>query len=71
MLSVGFYPSFSAFTFPFVITAMGLKLTSGFLKLKFSSSLLSYPAWAIEILAVSLVLFVLIRYLNYLIQSQH
>lgn len=68
MLSVGFYPSFSAFTFPFVITAIGLKMTSSFLEQEFGSILLRYPARMVEILAVSLVLFVLFKYSSYLIQ---
>ncbi len=69
MLSVGFYPSFSAFTFPFVITAIGLKLAAKYLKAEFSISLLSYPALAVEILSIILVLFVLIKYLDYLFQD--
>jgi exfoliative toxin A/B len=66
MLSVGFYPSFSAFTFPFVITAIGLKSTSSFLEQKFGSTLLLYPARMVEILSVGLVLFVLVKYLSHL-----
>lgn len=69
MLAVRFYPSFSAFTFPFVITAIGLKLTTGFLSQEFGSSLLYYPARGVEFLSVGLVLFVLIKYLGYLIKN--
>ncbi len=68
MIAVGFYPSFSAFTFPFVITAIGLKLTSGFLVKEFNSTLLLYPARMAEILSVGLVLFVLFKYLSHFIQ---
>ncbi|GAB6099235.1 TDT family transporter [Halanaerocella petrolearia] len=65
MIRVGFYPSFSGFTFPFVITAIGLKLTTKFLEEQFGNSLLSYPAHIMELLSVILVLFVLIKYLGY------
>lgn len=70
MLSVGFYPSFSAFTFPYVITAMGLKLTSNFLKPEFNHYFLPYLARTIEILSITLVFFVLSKYLSYLIPRQ-
>ena len=66
MLSVGFYPSFSAFTFPFVITAIALKLTSNYLINEFSIQFLKYPANIIEILAIILVSFVFFRYTIFL-----
>ena len=66
MLAVGFYPSFSAFTFPFVITAIGLKLTNNYLINKFSLQFLKYPAVIIEILAIILVSFVFFKYLLFL-----
>lgn len=69
MIAVGFYPSFSAFTFPFVITAIGLKLTTKFLGEQFSNFLLGYPAQIMELLAIVLVLFVLIKYLGYFQQD--
>ncbi|MBM7625034.1 TDT family transporter [Sporohalobacter salinus] len=65
MLKVGFYPSFSAFTFPFVITAIGLKLTTKFLGEQFGNPLLGYFARIMEGLSVILVLFVLFKYLGY------
>ncbi|GAB6138071.1 TDT family transporter [Halanaerobaculum tunisiense] len=69
MIKVGFYPSFSAFTFPFVITTIGLKLTTKFLGGQFGNTLLSYPARIMELLSVVLVLFVLIKYVGYLQQN--
>jgi len=66
MLSVGFHPSFSAFTFPFVITAIGLKLTNNYLINKFSFHLFKYPALIIEILAIVLVSYVFFKYLLFL-----
>lgn len=67
MLKVGFYPSFSAFTFPFVITAIGLKLTIKFLEEQFGNPLLGYSAQIMEVLSIILVLFVLFKYLGYFI----
>lgn len=66
MLAVGFYPSFSAFTFPFVITAIGLKITNIYLINQFSFQLLKYPAFLVEVLAIILVSFVFFRYISYL-----
>jgi len=68
MISKNFYPSFSAFTFPFVITAIGLKMASVFLQKNFQNLLLYYPALIVEVLATVLVIFVLIKYFAYLIQ---
>lgn len=65
MIKVGFYPSFSAFTFPFVITAIGLKLITKFSNEKINSSLFQYPAQIVEVLAIILVVFVLIKYLGF------
>ncbi len=67
MIAVGFHPSFSAFTFPVVITAIGLKSTANFLATEFNNTLLSYPALFVEILAIALVIFVFLAYLNYLL----
>ena len=70
MLSVGFYPSFSAFTFPFVITAIGLKMSNNYFINKFNFSLLNYPAQIIEILSILLVSFVLFKYSAFLFSNQ-
>mgnify|MGYP006285294857 CR=1 FL=1 len=71
MLSVGFYPSFSAFTFPFVITAIGLKMTNNYLVNEFKFSLLTFPAQLTEILSVLLVSFVLFKYSTFLFSKQN
>jgi len=67
MISKEFYPSYSAFTFPFVITAIGLKLSNNFLISKYGMSFLKYPSKIIEILSIILVLFVLYSYLRYIL----
>ncbi|PRX30430.1 exfoliative toxin A/B [Orenia metallireducens] len=67
MISRDFYPSFSAFTFPFVITAIGLKMASSFLQKNFNSLLLYYPARGVELLSIALVSFVLFKYLVHIV----
>jgi exfoliative toxin A/B len=67
MLSKEFYPSYSAFTFPFVITAIGLKLSNKFLISEYSMSILKYPTKIIEILSIILVLYVLYSYMKFIL----
>ncbi|MGM0472076.1 MAG: TDT family transporter [Bacillota bacterium] len=69
MLNNGFYPSWSAFTFPLVITAAGLKLAHKFLATNLNTNLLLYPAQAITFLAVTLVLIVTVSYSNFLLEA--
>ncbi len=69
MLAVGFCPSFSAFTFPFVITAIGLKMVTDYLTGYYGISLLKYPALIVEFLAIGLVIFVLILYSIYIFEK--
>jgi len=67
MISKKFYPSYSAFTFPFVITAIGLKLSNKFLINEFGMKILEYPSKIIEILSIILVLYVLYSYMKYIL----
>jgi exfoliative toxin A/B len=70
LLGLKFYPSYSAFTFPMVITAISIKLTAGYLgTLGISSSFLGAIVKVQEFLAVSLVLYVLVRYMIHLVPS--
>lgn len=69
MLKNGFYPSFSAFTFPFVITGIGLKMSNFYLTNKLGLTFLTYPAKIIEIIAILLVIFVFISYTNFLVKK--
>ena len=62
-----FFPSFSAFTFPFVISATATKETSSILKVNFIVNNIA----TLEIcIATFLVLYILIRYLNFLKNSK-
>ncbi len=68
LLESKFYPSFSGFTFPLVITAMSIKLTNGFLvKNGQSISVLKYITRFEEIVAILVVLYVLFKYIQFLI----
>lgn len=68
---IGFYPSFSGFTFPLVISAMALKLTTGYLgKLGKNITLLKYLVIIETIIAVIIVLYVLYKYLLFLFATK-
>jgi len=71
LLKLKFYPSYSSFTFPFVISAIGLKLTNGFL-IKANKGIegLKYIVKFEEFLAIILVLFVLFRYIKFLFAKE-
>jgi exfoliative toxin A/B len=67
LLNLKFYPSYSAFTFPFVISAVAIKSTNVFLvKSNILVPALNYVVKLEEILAVCLVVYVLVRYINFL-----
>ncbi len=66
MLSVGFNSGFSAFTFPYIITAIGLKSVSEHLTERFAFFILRVPARAVEVLAIILSIYVFIRYVIFL-----
>ncbi len=68
LLKSKFYPSFSGFTFPMVISAISIKLTNGFLVARGQSiPILRYMAALQEFIAISIVLYVLFKYIQFLI----
>lgn len=70
LLKLKFYPSYSAFTFPIVISAISIKLTNGFLMNTGKSiPLLKYVIKFEELLAVGIVIYVLIRYIGSLLSN--
>lgn len=71
MLSIRFYPSYSALTFPFVITAVGLKLANKYINNIYSLNFLKYPALAAEVISIIMVLYVLIKYSSYLFKPSY
>ena len=68
LLKLKFYPSYSAFTFPLVISALSLKLTNGFLtKAGIPVPMLKYLVNFEELIAVFIVLYVLVKYINFIL----
>ena len=67
LLKLKFYPSYSGFTFPLVISGIAIKLTKGFLtKSGQAIPALKYLVKFQEIVAVVIVLYVLVRYIQFL-----
>lgn len=67
LLKLKFYPSYSGFTFPIVITGISLKLTNGFLtNIERPITFLKYLVKFEEFLSVAIVIYVLIRYMAFL-----
>ncbi len=69
MLSVNFCPSYSAFTFPFVITCLGLKLADNYLIEEFGLYMLRVPVQVIEVFTILMVIYVFVKYSSYLIDE--
>ena len=71
LLKLKFYPSYSAFTFPMVISAIAMKMTDGFLtKTGNNIAFLKYVVIIQTIIAVVLVLYVLLRYIMMLTNTK-
>ncbi|WP_026476407.1 TDT family transporter [Alkaliphilus transvaalensis] len=71
LLKLKFYPSYSAFTFPLVISGISIKLTNGFLNNSNQSiSMLKYVVRVEEIIAVAIVVYVLIKYGLFLLAKE-
>lgn len=70
LLKLKFYPSYSSFTFPFVISGIAIKLTNGFLiNNNKTLGFLKYVVKFQELFAIIIVLYVLIKYINFLFIS--
>lgn len=67
LLKLKFYPSYSAFTFPLVISGIGIKLSNGFL-VNASQAIpaLKFVVNFAELLATVLTLYVLFKYIGFL-----
>ena len=71
LLKLPFYPSYSAFTFPFVISGIAMKMTMGYLsKLGYNVVFLKYIVLLQTIIATLLVLYTLYRYIVFLIPEK-
>lgn len=70
LLRLSFYPSYSAFTFPFVITAIAMKGANAYLfKAGISIPFLGYFVNFLELWAVTMVLYVAIRYTMFMLAN--
>lgn len=70
ILKIKFYPSYSGLTFPLVISAMGLKLsTAYFAELKMNVSLLRYMVEFETLIAVCIVAYVFIKYCQFILNT--
>jgi exfoliative toxin A/B len=68
LLKLKFYPSYSAFTFPLIISGISIKLTNAFLiKSGQPISALGYLVKIQEAIGIVIVLYVLIRYILFLL----
>jgi len=67
MIKLKFSPSYSAFTFPFVISTMAIKSVDGFLvKVHLEVPLFKYLIPVEELLGTVFVIYVLVRYIDFL-----
>ncbi len=67
LLKLKFYPTISAFTFPMVISAIGMKMLTAFIKKSGGNvSILSMIVKVQEVIAVAVVIYVLVRYLKFI-----
>lgn len=72
LLELKFYPSYSSFTFPLVISGIAVKLANGFLSQnKINIQIFKYVIKFEELLAVVMVLYVLVRYIGFIFSKAH
>lgn len=70
LLKLKFYPSYSAFTFPFVITATAMKATNAYLmNIGSSVPILMYLIYILKIWAIIMVIYVLFRYMIFMFSN--
>lgn len=70
MLKIKFYPSYSAFTFPFVITAIGIKgINAFFVSTQSGLLFLGYFVNFLEIWSIIMVVYVLFKYLDFILNT--
>lgn len=72
LLKLKIYPSYSAFTFPLVISAIGVKLVNGFLVKSGQNILaLKYLVKFQEVIGIVITLYVLVRYIQFLLSKDN
>ena len=70
LLKLPFYPSYSAFTFPTAISALGLKLATKFLKESGANvAMLAKLVSLAEIVATVIIIYVMIRHIMFMLSE--
>jgi exfoliative toxin A/B len=70
-LKMPFFPSYSAFTFPFVISGIGMKMTMSYLsKIGYTMGFLKYVVLLQTIIATVLVIYTLFRFIIFMIPEK-
>ena len=71
LLKLPFYPSYSAFTFPTAISALGLKLATKFLKESgVNVAMLAKLVSLAEIVATVIIIYVVIRHIMFMLSEK-
>ena len=71
-LKMPFYPSYAAFTFPFVISAIAMKMTMNFLANNgYAIPFINYLVLFQTIIATLLVIYTLIRFIIFIIPAKN
>ncbi|MBP1925337.1 exfoliative toxin A/B [Sedimentibacter acidaminivorans] len=72
LLKLKFYPSYSGFTFPLIISGIAVKLTNGFfIKTNQAIPMLTYLIKFQEIIGVAITLYVLFKYIKFLVAKDN
>ncbi len=67
LIKLKFYPSFSGFTFPLIISGISMKLTNAyFIKIESPINVLIYLVKFQELIAIAITLFVLFKYIKFI-----
>jgi len=70
LMVIDFYPSYAAFTFPLVISAMAMTTTADFyIERGYAASLLHWVAVLESVIAFMIVFYVLFKYIHYLMKQ--
>ena len=71
LLKLPFYPSYSAFTFPTAISALGLKLATKFFKESGANvAMLAKLVSVAEIVATVIIIYVVIRHIMFMLSEK-
>ena len=70
-LKMPFFPSYSAFTFPFVISAIGMKMTMAYFSgIGYTIPFINYLVILQTIIATILVVYILVRFIMFIFTTE-